>query len=115
MRLQDSLPDWPVAYQRSWLTNDLAAGAATWAVARSDQPINRCDCRCRPVVCLYSLPLALLGYLLSFTFEPPMQRPLWEIRYLLLYDRNQAQSCLTATTSRSYHVPSLFRTKPPRR
>jgi sulfate permease, SulP family len=64
MRWRDALPEWALDYQRSWLTRDVAAGAATWAVlvplSLSIAAIAGLD----PVVGLYTFPLALVGYAL---------------------------------------------------
>lgn len=62
MPWRDAFPKWIADYQRSWLPNDVAAGAATWAVlvplSLSIAAIAGVD----PVVGLYTFPLALVGY-----------------------------------------------------
>ena len=62
MRLRDALPDWVSTYQRSWLTKDMAAGAATWAVLVPLSLSIAAIAGVAPVVGLYALPLALVGY-----------------------------------------------------
>lgn len=62
MRMQDHLPEWLVSYQRSWLTNDLMAGATTWALLVPLSLSIAAIAGVAPVVGLYSLPLALVGY-----------------------------------------------------
>lgn len=62
MRMQDHLPEWLVSYQRSWLTNDLVAGATTWALLVPLSLSIAAIAGVAPVVGLYSLPLALVGY-----------------------------------------------------
>ena len=62
MRWRRAIPDWMTDYQQSWLTSDIGAGAATWAVlvplSLSIAAIAGVD----PVVGLYTFPLALVGY-----------------------------------------------------
>jgi len=56
------LPDWVTGYQRSWLKSDIAAGAATWAVLVPIALSIAAIAGVYPVVGLYTLPLALVGY-----------------------------------------------------
>ncbi len=62
MRYRMPIMEWLPAYQRSWLRGDLIAGATVWAVlipiALAFAGLVGVD----PVVGLYTVPLALLGY-----------------------------------------------------
>jgi SulP family sulfate permease len=58
------VPDWVTSYQMSWLTRDIAAGAATWAVLVPIALSIAAIAGVYPVVGLYTLPLALVGYVI---------------------------------------------------
>lgn len=62
MRWREALPEWLIAYRRSWLPSDLAAGAATWAVLVPLSLSIAVIAGVEPVVGLYTFPLALVGY-----------------------------------------------------
>jgi SulP family sulfate permease len=62
MRWRNAVPAWVTDYQRSWLTKDLLAGVATWAVLVPLSLSIAAIAGVAPVVGLYALPLALVGY-----------------------------------------------------
>ena len=64
MPLRNALENRFGGYQQSWLTNDLAAGAATWAVLVPLALSIAAIAGVAPVVGLYALPLSLVGYAL---------------------------------------------------
>ena len=62
MPWRSAVPVWVTDYQRSWLTKDLVAGVATWAVLVPLSLSIAAIAGVAPVVGLYALPLALVGY-----------------------------------------------------
>lgn len=62
MRWRAALPKWIADYQGAWLASDVAAGAAAWAVLVPLGLSIGAIAGVEPVVGLYALPLALLGY-----------------------------------------------------
>ena len=62
MGWRNAAPAWATDYQRSWLRKDLGAGVATWAVLVPLGLSIAAIAGVAPVVGLYALPLALLGY-----------------------------------------------------
>jgi len=62
MRNWMPIMEWLPAYQRSWLRRDLIAGATVWAVLVPLALAYAGIIGVYPVVGLYTVPLALLGY-----------------------------------------------------
>lgn len=58
------LPDWLRGYRLSWLKNDMAAGAATWAVLVPLSLSIAAIAGVEPVIGLIALPAALIAYAL---------------------------------------------------
>src|SRR5512137_543612 len=62
MRTLMPIVEWLPAYRRSWLTRDLAAGAAAWAVLVPLGLAYSGVLGVDPVIGLYTLPLPLIAY-----------------------------------------------------
>ena len=62
MKSTIAILDWLPKYQRAWLRTDLLAGATVWAVLIPSALAYAGIVGVDPIVGLYTVPLALLGY-----------------------------------------------------